>query len=52
MNIADNPQVLLTTGSNQWKQGLDVVVEGLTARVTDDSRLRQLADLWRSQVPG
>jgi nitroimidazol reductase NimA-like FMN-containing flavoprotein (pyridoxamine 5'-phosphate oxidase superfamily) len=52
VNLAGNPHVVLTTGSNQWKQGLDVVVEGFAARVTDDSRLRVLADLWRRKFQG
>ena len=52
VNLAGNPRVVLTTGSNQWKQGLDVVVEGVAGRVTDDTRLRVLADLWRSKYQG
>lgn len=51
-NIARNPQVALTTGCNRWKEGLDLVVEGTAVRVTDDSRLRHLADLWRSKYHG
>ena len=52
VNLRGNPRVALTTGSNQWKQGLDVVVEGVAAPVTDDTRLRVLADLWRSKYQG
>jgi nitroimidazol reductase NimA-like FMN-containing flavoprotein (pyridoxamine 5'-phosphate oxidase superfamily) len=52
VNLAANPRVVLTTGCNQWKQGLDVVVEGHAVRVTDDARLRVLADLWRSKYQG
>ena len=52
VNVAGNPRVVLTTGCNQWKQGLDVVVEGVAAQVADDSRLRELADLWRSKYQG
>ena len=52
VNLAGNPHVVLTTGANQWKQGLDVVVEGDAVRVTDDTRLRVLADLWRSKYRG
>jgi general stress protein 26 len=52
VNIARNPQVSLTTGCNRWKEGLDVVLEGAAVRVTDDSRLRTLADLWRSKYQG
>lgn len=52
VNLAGNARVVLTTGSNQWKQGLDVAVEGVAARVTDDTRLRGLADLWRRKYRG
>ncbi len=52
MNIARNPRVALTTGCNRWKEGLDVVVEGTAVRVTDESRLRGVADLWRSKYHG
>ena len=52
VNLARNPHVALTTGANRWKEGLDVVVEGDAVRVTDDARLRILADLWRSKYDG
>jgi general stress protein 26 len=52
VNLARNPHVALTTGSNRWKEGLDLVVEGNAVLVTDDSRLRTLADLWRSKYHG
>ena len=42
-NLAANPNVLLTTGDNGWKSGIDVVVEGAAARVTDDELLGRLA---------
>jgi len=52
VNIARNPHVALTTGCNHWKEGLDLVVEGPAIRVSDDDRLRTLADLWRSKYRG
>jgi nitroimidazol reductase NimA-like FMN-containing flavoprotein (pyridoxamine 5'-phosphate oxidase superfamily) len=52
VNLAGNPHVALTTGSNRWNEGLDLVVEGEAVQVTDDSRLRTLADLWRSKYHG
>jgi nitroimidazol reductase NimA-like FMN-containing flavoprotein (pyridoxamine 5'-phosphate oxidase superfamily) len=52
VNLAGNSHVALTTGSNRWKEGLDLVVEGEAVRVTDDDRLRTLADLWRSKYQG
>ncbi len=52
VNLAGNPQVALTTGTNRWKEGLDLVVEGTAVQITDDSRLRTLSDLWRSKYRG
>ncbi|SRR5581483_2582220 len=52
VNLRGNDRVALTTGTNTWKQGLDVVVEGRAVRVTDDDELRVLAGLWRSKYDG
>ncbi|MFN2588823.1 MAG: pyridoxamine 5'-phosphate oxidase family protein [Actinomycetota bacterium] len=52
VNIARNPRVALTTGRNLWKEGLDVVVEGSAIRVTDETVLSELADLWRGKYHG
>ena len=49
---AEGPQpggqrrVALTTGNNTWDRGLDVVVEGTAARVTDQDELRRIADAY------
>ncbi|MGW0185397.1 pyridoxamine 5'-phosphate oxidase family protein [Streptomyces sp. NPDC003362] len=48
-NLAENPRVVLTTGTNTWNQGYDVVVEGEAVRVTDDGRLRELAAAWETK---
>lgn len=48
-NLEHNPQVALTTGSNTWAQGLDVVVEGSATRVTDRLVLQQLADAYEGK---
>jgi len=48
-NLAGNPHCILTTGSNALTEGLDVVVEGEAVRVTDDARLRRLADEYESK---
>jgi general stress protein 26 len=45
-NIASNPQVLLSAGSQKWDQGFDIVVEGEARRVTDEALLQRLADAW------
>jgi PPOX class probable F420-dependent enzyme len=52
VNLARNPRCALTTGTNAWKVGLDVVVEGEARQVTDDARLRRLADMWREKYDG
>src|SRR3954467_12567280 len=39
VNLARNPRCALTTGTNTWNVGLDVVVEGTAERVVDGSRL-------------
>lgn len=43
-NLEHHTQVALTTGSNTWAQGFDVVVEGVAHRVTDLDHLQTLAD--------
>ena len=52
VNLRANPQVLLTTGCNQWDRGLDVVVEGEAIQTADDTILERLADTWRSKWDG
>ncbi len=51
-NLAANPNVLLTTGDNGWKGGLDVVVEGAAVRVTDQELLGRLAQAWQAKWDG
>jgi nitroimidazol reductase NimA-like FMN-containing flavoprotein (pyridoxamine 5'-phosphate oxidase superfamily) len=43
-NLAHNDHVALTTGTNTWAEGLDVVVEGRAVRITDRSELERIAD--------
>jgi nitroimidazol reductase NimA-like FMN-containing flavoprotein (pyridoxamine 5'-phosphate oxidase superfamily) len=52
VNLAGNPQVALTTGNNEWREGLDVVIEGRAGRVTDPDRLERLAAAWREKWDG
>lgn len=42
-NMEHNRQVALTTGTNTWAQGLDVVIEGTALRVDDRPTLQRLA---------
>jgi general stress protein 26 len=48
-NLEHSAQVALTTGSNAWAEGLDVVVEGTAVRVTERDRLQQLADAYEAK---
>jgi hypothetical protein len=43
-NLEHSGAVALTTGSNTWAKGLDVVVEGTAVRVADLDTLRSIAD--------
>ena len=47
-NLLANRNVVVTTGANVWA-GLDVVVEGEAARVTDDAALQDLAAAWETK---
>ena len=50
MNLRANPNVILTTGCNEWERGLDVVVEGEAVQVTDDDVLERLAERVGDEV--
>ena len=49
-NLGHDARCILTTGTNDQRSGLDVVVEGEAVRVTDDARLQELAALWKSKL--
>jgi general stress protein 26 len=48
-NLERRQHVALTTGSNAWAQGIDVVVEGTARRVADRSTLQRLADAYEAK---
>lgn len=52
VNLAANPHVVVTTGSDRWDEGLDVVVEGEARRVTDRATLDRLAAAWATKWDG
>jgi general stress protein 26 len=52
VNMRHNDHVILMTGCNSWDEGLDVVVEGVAAWVTDDDKLRRLAQKWTAKWDG
>jgi PPOX class probable F420-dependent enzyme len=45
-NLEHNPRVAVTTGTNAWATGLDVVVEGTASRITDTAELQRAADAY------
>jgi general stress protein 26 len=47
-NLEENPHCVLTTGRNRL-EGVDLVVEGAAARVTDAAELRSVADTYESK---
>ena len=48
-NLEHRTEVALTTGTNTWAQGLDVVVEGTAVRITDHDALQGLADAYEAK---
>jgi hypothetical protein len=45
-NLARNPQCIVTTGRNTLDDGVDLVVEGEAAKVSDEAELRSVADTF------
>ena len=52
VNLRGNQHVILSTGCNDWDKGIDVIVEGTATRVTDDAKLRRLAEAWTKKWDG
>ena len=52
VNLSQNAAVAVTTGNDTWDGGIDVVVEGVAARVTGRSKLERLAVAWRTKWDG
>jgi nitroimidazol reductase NimA-like FMN-containing flavoprotein (pyridoxamine 5'-phosphate oxidase superfamily) len=48
-NLEHEQRVALTTGTNAWASGLDVVVEGTAVRVGDRQTLQRLADAYEAK---
>jgi hypothetical protein len=48
-NVGRNAQCVLMTGTSEWDDGLDVVVEGDATRLTDDARLRRVATAYEEK---
>ncbi|ONK13734.1 pyridoxamine 5'-phosphate oxidase family protein [Streptomyces sp. MP131-18] len=45
-NLAANPRVVLTTGTNALSHGLDITVEGTARRVRDQAVLTRVAEAY------
>lgn len=52
VNLRNNPAVVLTTGSETWEAGFDVMVEGQAERVTDNDTLERLASAYAAKWDG
>jgi hypothetical protein len=52
VNLAHDARVAVTTGTNTWQQGLDVVIEGQAVRVVGADALGPLADAYRDKYAG
>jgi general stress protein 26 len=48
-NLEHNDRVALTTGTNTWAAGLDVVLEGTAVRIADHEALQQVADAYEAK---
>jgi nitroimidazol reductase NimA-like FMN-containing flavoprotein (pyridoxamine 5'-phosphate oxidase superfamily) len=48
-NLAKNTRVVITTGSNALSEGLDIIVEGEAVVVSDDAKLRRVADAYAAK---
>jgi len=49
-NLAADPHCALTTGTNAFRSGTDVVVEGTAQRVSDGGTLSRLAAIWEDKI--
>lgn len=49
-NIEANRNCVLTTGTNSYRSGVDVVVEGSADRVADNAMLARLASMWKDKI--
>lgn len=52
VNLGTNQNVILMTGCNEWKRGLDVVVEGEAVQVIDEGVLKRLTEAWGTKWDG
>lgn len=48
-NLAQNANCTLTTGCNLLEEGLDVMIEGEAERVSEEAKLRRIAEAYESK---
>lgn len=48
-NLEHSAKVAITTGTNTWARGLDVVVEGTAVRAGDSTELQRIADAYEAK---
>ncbi len=49
-NLQSSPRCVLAAGANQFRSGLEVVVEGTAVRVTGLALLQRLAAIWKAKL--
>jgi nitroimidazol reductase NimA-like FMN-containing flavoprotein (pyridoxamine 5'-phosphate oxidase superfamily) len=52
VNLRHNDRVVLTTGRDDWNEGVDVVVEGVASRETSPEVLTNAAEVWTHKWDG
>jgi general stress protein 26 len=45
-NLESNPHTVVTTGTNSFSEGFDIVLEGDARRITDHDHLQRIADAY------
>ena len=48
-NLGGNPHCVLTTGSNTYEEGIDIVIEGDAERIIDHMALQRVADAYEAK---
>lgn len=48
-NLVQNQHCIITTGCNALNEGLDLVVEGDATKLSDDAKIRRIADAFESK---
>jgi general stress protein 26 len=48
-NLEHSDKVAVTTGTNAWSSGMDVVVEGAAVQISEDAELQRIADAYEAK---